>query len=91
MGREAEEFEMLVGEQRCLEAACMKFAFEACKYFRWYTIATQTSEKGGERGTDNSELSFGQQFPRCRLNPLVTERERERPFSFLNMFGKPAT
>jgi len=30
MGREAEESEMLVGEQKCLETASMKFASEAC-------------------------------------------------------------
>jgi len=50
MGREAEEFEMLVGEQKCLEAACMKFALVALKYFWWHTIETQTFTKEGERG-----------------------------------------
>jgi hypothetical protein len=33
MGREVEEFEMLLDEQKCLETACMEFALEACKYF----------------------------------------------------------
>ena len=63
MGREAEESEMLVGGQKCLETAYMKFAFEACKYFWWHTIETQASEKGGGRGLTIQTFHSGNNSP----------------------------
>jgi len=63
MFRETEESDMLVGEQKCLETACMKFPFEACKCIWWHTIETQTSGKEGERGLTIQSFHSGNNSP----------------------------